>query len=273
MVSTVFGSLALLAYLAATFALYRSLGLDYEAAPTPGRRLATQGLGWLAVTLHAGSLISRILADAGPDFSFLSALSLVTWIVAAIVLVTALFRPVDKLGLVVFPLAALILALKLAVPEDVRVLRDPSWPMALHVLSSITAYAFLNIAAIQALLLAVQDWCLRRRHLGGLVVRSLPPMQTMETLLFQLIAAGLVLLTVSLVTGFLFVENLFAQHLAHKTVLSLLAWLVFSVLLAGRLRYGWRGKIAIRFVLGGFVSLMLAYFGSKMVLEWILDRT
>jgi ABC-type uncharacterized transport system permease subunit len=91
--------------------------------------------------------------------------------------------------------------------------------------------------------------------------------------MFQLIGAGLVLLTLSLITGFLFLEDMFAQHLAHKTILSLLAWLVFAILLLGRYRSGWRGRIAIRWTLGGFISLMLAYFGSKMVLELILNRT
>jgi ABC-type uncharacterized transport system permease subunit len=94
----------------------------------------------------------------------------------------------------------------------------------------------------------------------------------MENLLFQLLGSGFALLTLSLGTGFIFLDNLFAQHLAHKTVLSILAWLVFAMVLAGRIRYGWRGQVAIRWTLGGFVSLMLAYFGSKMVMEWILKR-
>jgi len=94
----------------------------------------------------------------------------------------------------------------------------------------------------------------------------------MEHFLFQLIAAGFALLTLALFTGLIFVQNLFAQHLVHKTVLSLLAWLVFAVLLWGRWRFGWRGRTAIRWTLGGFASLMLAYFGSKLVLELILGR-
>lgn len=94
----------------------------------------------------------------------------------------------------------------------------------------------------------------------------------METLLFQLIGVGFGLLSVSLLSGLMFLENLFTQHLAHKTVLSILAWIVFAVLLWGRAYRGWRGQVAIRWTLGGFFSLMLAYFGSKMVLEIILDR-
>lgn len=272
MVATYSGSAAALVYLVAVRALYRSLKPDYETPSRPPHHPGALALGALASGLHAATLLSLYSAGQGLDLSFLSALSLVSWFVAAIVLVAAWFKPMEKLGLVAFPLAALILVMQLFVPEEARILRNHSWPMALHILSSVTAYAFLNIAAIQALLLAVQDWCLRHRHLNGLLVRSLPPMQTMETMLFQLIGAGLALLTVSLATGFLFLEDMFAQHLAHKTILSLLAWGVFAVLLLGRVRYGWRGRTAIRWTLSGFAALMLAYFGSKMVLEWILNR-
>jgi ABC-type uncharacterized transport system permease subunit len=135
------------------------------------------------------------------------------------------------------------------------------------------AYSFLNIAALQAVLVAYQDWQLHTHHSAGRFARSLPPLQTMEKLLFQLMGVGFALLTVSLVTGFIFLDDLFAQHLAHKTVLSIMAWLVFGTLIAGRSIRGWRGKIAIQMTLAGFVSLMLAYFGSKVVLEWILHRS
>jgi len=262
--SVLFGSSAILAYIASTVAMLRSL------KPTPGLRYAALAIAGLACALHA---LANLHAGPGLlDFSFLSALSTVIWLVVVIVLLAAPFRPVDKLGIVVFPLAAAILGLKLAVPEEAHLVRNHGWPMTAHILSSLLAYSFLNIAAIQAILLAAQDFCLRARQAGGPLVRSLPPLQTMEALLFQLIGAGFVLLTVSLVTGFLFVENLFAQHLAHKTLLSILAWGVFAVLLTGRIRAGWRGQTAIRWTLGGFAALMLAYFGSKMVLEWILDR-
>lgn len=274
MYSTLFGGLAVLAYLTATFVMFRSLRPDRGPSPAPSvsGRWGALSVGWLAAGLHALAIVGLLATSGGPNFSFLSALSTVSWIIVAIVLLAALFKPVEKLGLVVFPLAALILLLKLLIPEEARTVSNHSWPMAAHIVSSVLAYAFLNIAAIQALLLALQDWCLRHRSAGGPLVRSLPALQTMESLLFQLIGAGFVLLTVSLVTGFLFLENMFAQHLAHKTVLSLLAWIVFATLLIGRFRHGWRGQTAIRWTLGGFVSLMLAYFGSKMVLEWILDR-
>ena len=103
-------------------------------------------------------------------------------------------------------------------------------------------------------------------------MRALPPLAIMERMLFQLIAVGFVLLTLSLLSGFVYLENMFAQHLVHKTILSILAWAVFGVLLLGRRLYGWRGKVAVRWTLSGIALLLLAYFGSKLVLELILQR-
>jgi len=98
----------------------------------------------------------------------------------------------------------------------------------------------------------------------------MPPLQTMETLLFEMIAVGFALLSAALLAGMVYLDNIFAQHLVHKTVLSILSWVVFAVLLWGRFKFGWRGKFAIRWVVGGFATLMLAYFGSKLVLEVLL---
>lgn len=271
--STLFGVLAIAVYVAAAFTLVRSLRENARPAEetTVVRRLQPLTLGWLAAVSHGLALIRSVQTNDGLNLSFLSAMSLVAWIIVAILLLTALARPVDKLGMVVFPMAALVLLLKIGVPESVHTIKDLSWPLTIHIVVSMLAYSFLNIAAFQAALLAFQDWRLRSHH-TDLLLRSLPPLQTMESLLFQLIAAGFVFLSVSLLTGFIFLEDMFAQHLAHKTILSILAWLLFAVLLIGRARYGWRGTMAIRWTLGGFISLMLAYFGSKMVLEWILDR-
>jgi ABC-type uncharacterized transport system permease subunit len=95
----------------------------------------------------------------------------------------------------------------------------------------------------------------------------------METMLFELLWAGVILLTVAIASGFLFLEDIFAQHLVHKTVLTLVAWVIYSTLLWGRYQLGWRSQTAVRFTLGGFALLMLAFFGSKLVLELILQRS
>jgi len=126
-------------------------------------------------------------------------------------------------------------------------------------------------AAKQAVLLDVQDRHLRNRRPGGFI-RALPPLEVMERLLFQMIATGFALLSAALLTGMLFLEDIFAQHLVHKTVLSIASWVIFGILLWGRWKFGWRGRTAIRWTLSGFVFLILAYFGSKMVLELILQR-
>ena len=142
----------------------------------------------------------------------------------------------------------------------------------LHIVISVLAYSLLAIAACQALLLAYQDRRLRRKQ-PGRVLHVLPPLQVQESLLFQLIGVGFFMLSLSLVSGVMFVEDIFAQHLAHKTALSLVAWVVFGVLLWGRWRHGWRGRTAIRWSLAGAVFLALAYFGSKLVLELVLGRS
>jgi ABC-type uncharacterized transport system permease subunit len=145
------------------------------------------------------------------------------------------------------------------------------WRIATHAALAVLAFATLAIAAVVAIQLGVQDHALRAHRLSRWFSGA-PPLVQVEQLLFQLIAAGFLLLTVALLTGVLFVNDLMGQHLAHKTVLSAVAWAVFGVLLAGRMRYGWRGRRAVRLVLSGVALLVLAYFGSKFVLDVVLQR-
>jgi ABC-type uncharacterized transport system permease subunit len=136
---------------------------------------------------------------------------------------------------------------------------------------ALLAFSVLSIAAAMAILLAIQERALRHRHITPWLT-ALPPLTLTESLLFRLIGAGFVLLTVALLTGILFVSNLFGQHLVHKTVLSIIAWLVFGALLYGRWRHGWRGRSAVNLTLIGMSVLVLAFFGSKFVLEVVLHR-
>jgi ABC-type uncharacterized transport system permease subunit len=131
----------------------------------------------------------------------------------------------------------------------------------------------LCLASVQGLLLMWQERGLRQRHPGGFI-RALPPMQTMETLMFQMIGVGFVLLTLTLISGIFFSEEVFGRplKLTHHIVLSLVAWAVFATLLAGRRFYGWRGRTAVRLTLTGFTLLVLGYFGAKFVLEVVLKR-
>jgi ABC-type uncharacterized transport system permease subunit len=205
----------------------------------------------------------------GVDLHFFAALSLVGACMAALCLLVNIARPVATLGVIAFPLAAFLLLIDLIAPSTQPL--PIEWQIKLHVVFALIAYSVLSIAALLAILLALQERALRRRQFGGLA-SALPPLTLLESLVFQLIGVGFVLLTVTLISGILFVDNLFAQHLIHKTVLSIAAWVVFGALLFGRWRYGWRGRRAVRLILIGMVLLLLAFFGSRFVLELLLKR-
>lgn len=225
----------------------------------------------LALITHGFALSHIVFIKGGINFGFYVTVSMVLFVVVAVLIISALTKPVEKIGLLVFPIAAISLLLLHLFPDQSHILRDIQIGMRIHILTSILAFSILSIGAAQALLVALQEHQLRA-HQPNRFMRSLPPLQVMEQFLFELIGAGFLLLTVSLMTGLIFVHDLFVQHLVHKTVLSICAWLIFGLLLFGKLFYGWRGKIAIRWTLIGFITLLLAYFGSKMVLELILDR-
>lgn len=228
-------------------------------------------IGLAAVAVHAVALYHNLFIPAGLNIGFVNAVSLITWLIALVLLLAAFSNPVESLGIVLLPLAALALLAERVFPGQHTLAAPEAMELKLHILLSVLAYSLLTIAAGHALLLAIQDRHLRAKRPGGFI-RSLPPLQTMETLLFQMIGLGLVLLSLSLITGTIYVEDMFAQHLAHKTILSMVAWVVFATLLWGRWRFGWRGRTAIRWTLSGFFVLLLAYVGSKWVTEILLGR-
>jgi|LWDU01.1.fsa_nt_gi ABC-type uncharacterized transport system permease subunit len=228
-------------------------------------------LGTIALGLHAHLLYQSIILAHGLDFGFFNAVSLIGWLVALIVLVISLTRPLENLLLFLFPIAAFVILLELFIPDE-RIISDSlSTGLRIHILLSICAYSLLMISAVQAIMVAVQERLIKTKR-AAKIMNTLPPLQVMEELLIQIIVIGFFLLSLSLASGMMFIDNLFAQHLIHKTVLSMLAWVIYSILLWGRWSAGWRGKRIIRWTLGGFSTLLLAYIGSKFVLEVILQR-
>jgi ABC-type uncharacterized transport system permease subunit len=242
-------------------------GADERKPP----RAVALAAGFAALFLHAVALAYTTFTADGLNVAFFNILSLVAWTIAALLLGSSVTKPVENLGIFALPLVGLAALAAWRFPGMQLLPETAPWGLRVHVLVSLLSYALLALASIQAILLAVQDRHLHRRQPGGFV-RALPPLQTMEELLFEMIAVGSVLLSVSLASGFVFLEDMFAQHLAHKTILSVAAWTVFALLLWGRFRFGWRGRTALRWTIVGFVVLMLAYFGSKAVLELILKR-
>lgn len=242
-----------------------------ESPRTAGMKHRLLALSTVPVLLHALVLYHNVITGAGLNMGFYNALSLTSWAIATLVILSSLIRPVENLAIVFMPAAAIAMILELVFPNERDLLKSLSMGLRLHILLSITAYSVLAIAAVQSIVLAFQEHQIRNKQPVH-VMRMLPPMQTMEDMLVQLIAIGFLLLGLSLASGLMFVSDIFAQHLIHKTVLSLLAWVIFGVVLLGRWRWGWRGARLNRWTLGGFFSLLLAYFGTKFVLELILHR-
>lgn len=262
---------AVLLYLTATTLLFVRLNRLRQGDTQHGItcKAVVMGSTLLAVALHGIVLSQDIFLAPGLNLGVTNAASLITWLITLILVIAALRLPLDSLIAVFLPAAALTLLVEHTFPSSHIVSADVSKELKFHIIISILAYSALTVAAIQSIIVALQDRHLRSRHPGG-IIRSLPPLQTMETLLFQLIATGFSLHTIALATGILYIEDLFAQHLVHKTLLSIIAWSTFAILLWGRHYYGWRGRTAIRWTLSGFALLFLAYFGTKVVLEILL---
>jgi len=267
MIDVVMTSVGVLLYLAATIVLFKQLALQ---SSDKNKRLALS-LGLIAVIFHADILARHIFTDTGLQMGFTHVASLATWFVASLLLLAAFKKPVENLGLFVLPLAAFTLATEYLMPVDHIIDATAHRGLGVHIMLSILAYSLLGLAAVQAVLLSIQERHLHNRKPAGFI-RTLPAMETMETLLVQMITIGFALQTTSLLSGFVYLEDMFAQNLAHKTILSISAWAVFAILLWGRWRFGWRGRTVIRWTLSGFITLVLAYFGSKYVLEIILHR-
>ena len=237
-------------------------------APTKAPRTGTAVLAFMAVTAHALALYPMVVTASGINLGIFSAASLVAWLIATFVILATLHAPVASLNLVILPFTAAIVAVSLLF-TDQRVLQHLPAGLALHIGLSLIAYSLFAIAALQAIYLS---FAARRIKSHAPVLRFLPPLATMEQLMFQLTGIAFALLSLGLIVGVPYIQDVRAQHLGHKIVFSALAWLTFAVLIIGRYRWHWRGRRAVKFLIAGFVMLALGFFGSKFVLELVLHR-
>ncbi|MDO6461791.1 cytochrome c biogenesis protein CcsA [Granulosicoccaceae sp. 1_MG-2023] len=218
--------------------------------------------------VHLALAMHGIVAVDALNLDFMNALTLTAWLMVTLWLTLAFRRPVESLGIAVLPVAA---ATVLTGSFHNGAGAGTQLELQTHVFFSVSAYGMLALSALQAAVLSIQSRQLHNHKPGGFI-RALPPLSTMEQLLFSMISAGFVLLTLALLSGFMFLEDMFAQHVVHKTVLSIAAWILFGILLYGRARYGWRGKRAVKWTISAFVLLLLAYFGSKFVMEFLIGN-
>ena len=264
-------------YLAAFILLYlavtkQSVNRQSVNGQSANKRTAAIILTFVGVILHGWVESQHWLGAGMPQISVLNVLSSCALVTVAIPLGTLAFRNnLFDASLVVLPLSVLVLVAEGTLSAPVLEITSGQLGIAVHIMTSIAAFGVLSIAGVYALFINLIDHLLRQHRFNRLV-QTLPALDTLEKLLFHLIKVGFAILTVSLLTGLVFVSDLFGQHLAHKTLLSIFAWLVFALLLWGRWKKGWRGRVAVRMTLAGIVLLLLSYFGSKLILEVFLQR-
>lgn len=264
----VVSSLAVVLYVIAAYGLTKRLASHQQTDSSINKIVIIE---IAAVILHGFVLSQALLPSAGINLGFTNVLSLATVFIALLLIIASFNKPVENLGIIVFPLSALVLSIQVLLPTEHLLSLAETKGLGIHIVFSILAYSILGLATVQAVLLSLQERSLHNRKPGG-IIRALPPLETMEQLLFQMIIIGFSLQSMSLLSGFIYLEDMFAQHLVHKTVLSAIAWLVFAILLCGHWIYGWRGRTAVRWTISGFITLLIAYFGSKYVIEILLER-
>jgi len=220
-----------------------------------------------AIVGHSDAIAHATRMHGAFSIGLLEAISLLAWTLAVLACLISIDRQNRVLGAILFASAA-VGSTMTGFGQTYAEESAPGWELSAHILLSMAAAALLFAAAVNALLLVFLERRLRSRRLVD-IPTVLPPLDTLERVMFRLIGAGFAFLTLALFTGFVFVTNLFTQLLLQKTVLSLVAWLLFGILLIGRIRFGWRGRSAVQWTLSGFAVLAVAYFGSKFVLEYL----
>ncbi len=248
-------------------------------APGAGAAASRTSISWNAMLVPAALLLHAWMAGRefatpeGLDLSLPNAVSVVAALVALVAWASGLLQTLPAIGTVVLPVAAVASLVPAFVANPHRFpYGDEPWA-ALHIAVALVSYSLFLVAALQALLLMGLEKRLRR-HLPDPGASGLPPLLTLERFLFRLVTVGFVLLTLTLASGMLFSEQIFGKPMlfTHRNVLSLLGWLTFGALLLGRWRYGWRGRVALRWIVAGTVFVFLAYLGEKFVLEVLLRR-
>lgn len=245
----------------------------HESAPSASFAPFEHYAVLVPLAVHTVLLARSVFGSDGLHLGIGNALSTILWLTVLIYWIGNYYYRLDGLQALVLPVAGAAVLLGGLLPSATPLPNTEFVVFKVHLVIAMLAYSLFTIASLHVLLMALLE---HRLH-GGTLPRALsqlPPLLAMETLLFRIILAGFILLTATLATGVIFSEELFgkAAKFNHKTVFGVVSWLIFAALLWGRHVYGWRGRVAVRWTLAGFLTLVLAYIGSKFVLEVILGR-
>lgn len=222
--------------------------------------------GIAAVAFHGVLLHWQIDVPTGQNLSLFNLFSLVAWLVAGLVLITTITKPTENLIILIFPIAIIAIILAAAKPGYDVINTGANPKQLIHILLSTLAFSVICIAALQAVLLAIQDYLLRHIQTRR-ILQKLPPLEIMEQLLFQMILIGFLLLSAVLITSIIFFHPIFAPSLRQKSILSIMAWSIFAILLIGRYYIGWRGRTAIQWTLAGTLIMVSLYYCSQLLLR------
>ena len=260
----------LLLYLLAAIAFTMSRLPRFEAQSRPYILVACI-LTAIGIVLQAQSLYALFLPANGFSLSIGNVASMIGLELALIALIAAIEPALRGMsaGMLILS-AAMALLIGTAVETSTGAML--AWQVRAHILIALLSYGLLTVGAIVALYALIQERRLQSARITP-ANRLFAPLETTEKLLIGVTAAGFAGLTLAIASGLSFVNDLVEQHLAHKFGLSLLAWIIFGVLLSGRFFAGWRGKRAVKLYLWGFATLCLAYFGSRLILEEIFNRS
>jgi len=259
--------------------LYAALGAVLGRGLWRSGPAAATSFGWvryallLPMALHTWLLYESMFGSGTFYMGVGNALSCIVWLSVVIYWLGSFFYRLEGLQALVVPVAAVAALMPIVLPAQKPLVHTGMPFFRAHLALSILAYSLFTIASLHVLLMALLE---KRLYSGNLpvLVQRLPPLLTLEKLLFRIIAAGFVLLTASLASGMFFSEVVTGKPLQfnHKALFGILSWIIFGALLAGRALYGWRGRTALRWNLTGFLMLVLSYIGSKFVLEILLHR-
>lgn len=252
--------------------VFSSAGNPPAASPN-ARMAALRAVFAAGLMIHGFALGHSLFGGDGLNIGFSHAISLIVWLVILAYFLIGFDNQFLRLSaLYLAPIAALAALLPVAMPGQ-RIVHYAEFAFKLHFVVAILAYALFTVAALHALFMLFLE---KRLHEGALPasMQGMPPLLRIERLLFQLLGVAFILLTLTLASGVLFSETLFGKafQLSYKTVFAVFSWVIFGGLLLGHWKFGWRGRVAIRWTLIGFALLLLSYVGSKFVLEIILKR-